>query len=111
MTINQLVEKARQDAVEKTYKFYVEICDGEYVEEEIEADKLTGEYQREVERFTLNNIYSLIRTIKATELMSEEEKEQAIEYLHNTPEYRDSEKRVAMLFANHFVKYHEVYLK
>ena len=43
--------------------------------------------------------------------MSKEDKEKAINYIKNTEVYQENEKRIAMMFANHFVKYADVYLK
>ena len=43
--------------------------------------------------------------------MSDEEKEVAIEEIHNCPEWQRLEKKVAMTFANHLVKYQDVYMK
>lgn len=43
--------------------------------------------------------------------MSDEEKEAAIAEIHNCPEWERLEKRVAMTFANHLVKYENVYMK
>ena len=102
MTINQLLNKARINAVEVTNRYYNEICDGENVEEEIMFDKISGEYYKDLERFTMDNIYKLIRAIRKTTLMNDQEKERAINEIHNCPEYRKTEKEVAEIFINHF---------
>ena len=43
--------------------------------------------------------------------MSDEEKELAIQEIKKCPEYQKTEKDVAMVFANHFYRYKDVYLK
>lgn len=113
MTIEMLLEKARKNAVQKTYEWYLNICDGDKEEtaEFIEEEKETGTYTKSLERITMDNIYVLIRTIKKTSLMSDEEKELAIQEIKRCPEYQKTEKDVAMIFANHFYRYKDVYLK
>lgn len=111
MTIQDMINKARVNAVIKAEEYYKEVCGGicNY-REEIEADKLTGEFQKEVERFAFNNIMECIRVIKKTKLMTEEQKEEAINMLHETDEYKTSQKEVARIFAEHFVKFKNIYL-
>lgn len=104
MTIEMLLEKARKDAVRKTYEWYLEICDGDEKETDryIQEEKETGAYSKSLERITMDNIYTLIRTIKKTSLMTDEEKELAIQEIKRCPEYQKTEKDVIMMFSNNF---------
>lgn len=113
MTVNELLNKARQAAVDKVWPYYLDICDGneEEAREWIEHERKAGVIDRDIKHWTMDNIYQLIRTIKKTSLMSEAEKEAAIAEIHRCPEYQQAEKEVAMCFANHFYKYKDVYLK
>ena len=43
--------------------------------------------------------------------MSDAEKKSAIDEIHKCPEWQQYEKKIAMMFANHFVKYKDVYLR
>lgn len=113
MTVNDLLNKARKAANDKVWPYYLEICDGnvEEAKDWIEHERKAGVIDKDVEHWTMENIFKLIRTIKTTTLMSDAEKEAAIEEIKKCPEYRQMEKRVAMLFANHFVQYKDAYLK
>ncbi|NSG77320.1 hypothetical protein G4926_12555 [Anaerostipes hadrus] len=113
MKIETLLNKARENAKKQTVLDYLDICDGNEKEakELIKCEKENGEFDRFLENNIIDNIYKLIRTIRNTSLMSYEEKETAIAEIHNCPEWQKLEKKVAMTFANHFVKYKNVYLK
>ena len=113
MTIQQLLEKARENGKKRNYEDYLEICDGDIEEtkEWIEHEKANGCYQRDEEHAIINSIFDLIKTIKRTSLMTEEEKKLAIEEIHKCEEYQRLEKKTAMMFANHFYKYKDIYLK
>lgn len=113
MTVNELLNKARENAKKVTYEYYLDICDGDVQETKdwIEHEKENGSYQADLKRFTMDNIYKLIRTIKKTKLMNDKEKENAINEIKSCVEYQETEKDVAMIFANHFYKYSDVYLK
>lgn len=113
MTVQQLLNKARENGKKKNYENYLEICDGDVEEakEWIEHEKLNGCYQRDEEHEIAESILDLIRTIKNTSLMTKEEKEAVVDEIRKCEEYQRLEKRVAMAFANHFYKYRDVYLK
>lgn len=113
MTVNDLLNKARQAAIDKVWPYYLDICDGDEAEakEWIEHERKAGVIDRDIKRWTLDNIYHVIRTINKTTLMSDAEKKAAIDEIHRCPEWQQAEKEVAMMFANHFVKYADVYLK
>ena len=71
---------------------------------------MNGAYERTLSRMTMDNIYTLIKTIKKTSLMTDEEKESAIKEIKKFPEYQKTEKDVAMIFASHFYRYRDVYI-
>jgi len=102
MKIETLLNKARENAKKQVWLDYLDICDGN--------EEKTKELIKR-ERETIDNIYKLIRTIRNTALMSDEEKKAAIAEIHNCPEWQELEKRVAMTFANHLVKYQDAYMK
>ena len=43
--------------------------------------------------------------------MNESEKDAAIAEIHKCKELQESKKEIAMMFANHFYKYKDAYLK
>lgn len=112
MTVEQLLSRAREAAVVRTEEYYKEICEGccDY-KQEIENDKLTGEYQSTLRMMTLECIDDVKRTICKTTLITDEQKKQVISEINKCPEIVERRKRVAMIFANHFVRYKDVYLK
>lgn len=112
-TANDLLNEARQAAIDNVWPYYLDICDGNEAEakEWIEHERKAGVIDRDIESWTLDNIYQVIRTIRKTTLMSDAEKEAAIDEIHKCPELQRSEKKIAMMFANHFVKYADAYLK
>lgn len=105
MKIETLLNKARENAKKQVWLDYLDICDWneEKTKELIKRERENGEFVKFVESETIDNIYKLIRTIRNTALMSDEEKEAAIAEIHNCPEWERLEKRVAMTFANHVV--------
>lgn len=113
MKIETLLNKAREDTKNKVWPYYLDICDGDEKEakEWIEHERKAGVIDMDIKHWTLDNIYQIIRTIKNTSLMSDKEKEAAIAEIHNCPEWQELEKRVAMIFANHLVKYRDAYMK
>lgn len=113
MKIETLLNKARENAKKQVWLDYLDICDGneEKTKELIKRERENGEFVKFVESETIDNIYKLIRTIRNTSLMSDNEKEAAIAEIHNCPEWQELEKRVAMTFANHLVKYRDAYMK
>lgn len=113
MKIETLLNKARENAKKQVLLDYLDICDGneEKAKELIKCERESGEFVKYVENETIDNIYKLLRTIRNTSLMSDKEKEAAIAEIHNCPEWQELEKRVAMTFANHLVKYQDVYMK
>lgn len=112
MTVNNLLEKARKEAIKRTEDYYKEICEGccDY-KQEIENDKLTGKYQKELESFTLDCIYDVKKTIRESTLIDTSQKQQIIDEINKCDEIQKRDSHVAMLFANHFVRYKDVYLK
>lgn len=112
MTVNDLLNKARQDAIDKVYPYYLDICDGDEAEakEWIEHERKAGVIDKDIEHWTIDNIYQLVRTINKSTL-SDAEKRAAIDEIHKCPEWQQAEKKTAMMFANHFVKYSDAYLK
>ena len=113
MTINELLNKCRKNAQDKVWGYYLNICDGDVEEtkEWIEHERKAGVIDKDIKRWTMDNIYQLIRTINKTTLMNDSEKELAIKEIKRCPEYQQTEKEVAMVFANHFYRYKDVYLK
>lgn len=113
MTVEMLLNKARENAKNKVWPYYLDICDGNEKEtkEWIEHERKAGVIDRDIKHWTLDNIYQIIRTIKKTSLMNDVEKEAAIAEIHNCPEWQEAEKKVTMMFANHFYKYKDAYLK
>lgn len=113
MTVEMLLNKARENAKNKVWPYYLDICDGNEKEakEWIEHERKAGVIDRDIKHWTLDNIYQIVRTIKKTSLMNDAEKEAAIAEIHNCPEWQEAEKKVAMMFANHFYKYKDAYLK
>mgnify|MGYP006888162222 CR=1 FL=1 len=113
MKIETLLNKARENAKKQVLLDYLDICDGnkEKAKEFIKRERENGEFAKFVKSETIDNIYKLLRTIRNTSLMSDKEKEAAIAEIHNCPEWQELEKRVAMTFANHLVKYQDVYMK
>ena len=113
MTIENLLNKARQAAIDKVWPYYLNICDGNETEakEWIEHERKAGVIDRDIKRWTLMNIYQVIKTIKKTSLMNESEKDAAIAEIHKCKELQESKKEIAMMFANHFYKYKDAYLK
>lgn len=113
MKIETLLNKARENAKKQVWLDYLDICDGneEEAKKFIKCEIEDGTFNRFLESEIIDNIYKLIRTIRNTSLMSDEEKEVAIEEIHNCPEWQRLEKKVAMTFANHLVKYQDVYMK
>ena len=51
-----------------------------------------------------------MKYIKKTN-MSDEDKVKAISYIKSNEVYQEHENRIAMMFANHFYKYKDAYLK
>lgn len=113
MTVQQLLEKAREDGKKRAYEEYLDICDGniEQAEKSIEREKQTGMYQREVEFAIMDCIFDLLKSIRSDASMTEEEKNAVIEEIKKCDEYQKAEERLAMTFANHFYKFQDVYLK
>ena len=113
MTVNDLLNKARQSAIDQVWPYYLDICDGDESEtkEWIEHERKAGVIDKDIKRWTFDNICDVIRTINKTTLMSEVEKKVAIDEIHKCAEWQQAEKEMAMMFANHFVKYADVYLK
>lgn len=113
MTVNDLLNKARQVAIDKVWPYYLDICDGDETEakEWIEHERKAGVIDEDIEYWTINNIRQVIKTISKTVLMSDAEKKAAIDEIHKCPEWQQYEKKIAMIFANHFVKYADVYLR
>lgn len=113
MTVEMLLNKARENAKNKVWPYYLDICDGDekQAKEWIEHERKEGVIDRDIKHWTLNNIHQIIRTIRKTSLMTDAEKEAAIAEIHNCPEWQEAEKEVAMMFANHFYKYKDAYLK
>ena len=112
MTVKDLLNKARQDAIDNVWPYYLDICDGDEAEakEWIEHERKAGAIDRDIKSWTFDNICQLIRTINKSTL-SDAEKEAAIDEIHKCPEWQQAEKETAMMFANHFVKYADAYLK
>lgn len=111
MTTQEMILKARANAVTKAEEYYKEICEGICDwEAEIKADKLTGEYYDTVGRFAYHNIMDCIKVVKRTNLLTAEQKQVVISELHETEEYKRTVKMAARLFTEHFVKYKEAYL-
>lgn len=113
MTVNDLLNKARQAAIDKVWPYYLDICDGDETEakEWIEHERKAGVIDSDIEYWTINNIHQVIKVISKTALMSDAEKKAAIDEIHRCPEWQQHEKKIAMIFANHFVKYKDVYLR
>lgn len=113
MTVEKLLNKAREDARNKVWPYYLNLCDGN--EEEalkwIESERKDGVIDDDIKRWTLNNIREIINAIRKTDLMTNEEKEAAIAEIHKCPEHQERNKKVTRMFANHFVKYKDAYLK
>lgn len=76
MKIETLLNKARENAKKQVWLDYLDICDGneEKTKELIKRERENGEFVKFVESETIDNIYKLIRTIRNTALMSDEEK-------------------------------------
>lgn len=111
MTTQEMILKARANAVIKAEEQYKEICEGICDwKAEIEADKLTGEYYDMVDGFAYHNIMDCIKVVKRTNLLTAEQKQVVISELHETEEYRRTEKKVAKLFAEHFVRCKDAYI-
>ena len=113
MTVNDLLNKARQSAIDNVWPYYLDICDGDEAEakEWIEHERKAGVIDRDIKRWTFDNICQVIRTINKTTLMNDTEKKNAISEIHKCPEWQEVENDVARMFANHFVKYADIYLK
>lgn len=113
MTIDELLNKCRKNAQDKVWEYYLDICDGnvEETKEWIEHERKAGVIDKDIKRWTFDNIYQLIRTINKTTLMNDSEKELAIKEIKRCPEYQQAEKEVAMVFANYFYRYKDIYLK
>ena len=113
MTVQQLLEKARENGKKRNYENYLKICDGNIKETEefIEFEKTEGTFQRAEETAIMDSIFDVIQTIRKTSLMTEEQKEKVINEIHQCPEYEKLTKRVVRTFTNHFVKYKDVYLR
>ena len=111
MTTQEMILKARANAVTKAEEYYKEICEGICDwEAEIEADKLTGEYYDTVNGFAYHNIMDCIKVVKRTNLLTAEQKQVVISELHETEEYKRTKKKVAKLFADHFVRCKDAYI-
>lgn len=95
MKIETLLNKARENAKKQVWLDYLDICDWneEKTKELIKRERENGEFVKFVESETIDNIYKLIRTIRNTALMSDEEKEAAIAEIHNCPEWERLEKK------------------
>lgn len=113
MTIETLLDKARNSAKNKVWGYYLDICDGDVEETKkwIEHERAKGTIDKDIKHWTIDNIYDLIRTIKKTKLMTDDEKAAAIQEIKKCPEWVQLEKEVAMIFANHFVTYKDIYLR
>ena len=113
MTTQELLNKARKAAQDKVWSYYLDVCDGDVEETKkwIEHERAAGVIDKDIKHWTIDNIFELIKTIKKTNLMNDAEKEIAIAEIKRCPEYQQCEKEIAMAFANHFVKYKDVYLK
>ena len=113
MTIESLLNKARKAAEDKVWSYYLDICDGDVEEtkEWIEHERAAGVIDRDIKNWTMDNIHDLIRTIKSTALMNDEEKKAAVAEIKRCPEYQQTEKEIAVMFADHFVRYQEAYLR
>ena len=111
MTTQEMILKARANAVTKAEEYYKEICEGICDwKAEIEADKLTGEYYDTVNRFAYHNIMDCIKVVKRTNLLTKKQKQAVILELHETEEYKRTAKRAAKLFAEHFIRCKEAYI-
>lgn len=90
MTVNDLLNKARKAANDKVWPYYLEICDGnvERAKYWIEHERKAGVIDRDIECWTMENILKLVRAIKKTTLMSNDEKKVAIKEIKKCPEYR-----------------------
>ena len=113
MTVENLLEKSRKAAESQLSEYYLDVCDGDKVRALIfiEDEKEDGNYDRELKHFIFQNIMDTIKVIKKTNLISESEKELIIEKIHQSEEYVSVRKKISKLFANHFVRCSQVYLK
>ena len=70
MKIETLLNKAREDAKNKVWPYYLDICDGDEKEakEWIEHERKAGVIDMDIKHWTLDNIYQIIRTIKKKKL-------------------------------------------
>lgn len=116
--VNELLNEARQKAIDYEWSEYLDLADGDEVEakEWLEEDREKGIV--DIEYLTLNNIYDAIHEIRVSNLYSDDEKEAMIDEIHACPEYQRHEDRVAKTFADYFVRrakqytrYKETYLK
>lgn len=111
MKVSEKLNAVRAKAIVEVNEYYKEICGDCDYEAAIEEDKLTGEYQREVKRFTVKGIYSLIKAIRSDASLSEAEKDAAIEEIHSCAEYQENKKHAYKLIADHLVAHASVYAK
>lgn len=96
MTIDNLLNKARQAAIDKVWPYYLDICDGDEAEakEWIKHERKAGVIDRDIKYWTLMNIYQVIKTIKKTSLMNESEKMRQLLKFINVKNYRNLKKKL-----------------
>lgn len=115
MRLYELVDKAINGAEEALVKYYVEeICDDETEDDALEYVEELKEnkenWENELFHKKVDRLYDLMKYVKKTN-MSDEDKAKAINYIKSNETYQEHEKRIAMMFANHFCKYKDAYLK
>lgn len=98
-----ILEKCRKDAEAEIFKECLEICRGdeEQCKDFIAYEKANGSYYREISHATEMNIRKAMHNVDDEEIADE---------LRNSYEMREIDKRIATLFANHFVRNKDAYL-
>jgi hypothetical protein len=107
MKVNELLNEARQKAIDNVWSYYLDLAEGDEAEAKdwLEEDRESGDIDRKIKSWTLDNIYDAINEICKSTLYSDDEKEAMINEIHECPEYQESEDKIARMFANHIVRY------
>lgn len=98
-----ILNRCREEAASGVFKEYLEICRGdeEQCNDFIAYEKENGSYYRELAHATEMNIRKAIRNADDEEIADE---------LRNSSEMIENNKRIATLFANHFIRNKDAYL-
>lgn len=118
--VNELLNEARQKAIDYVWSEYLDLADGDEVEakEYLEEDREKGIVEHDIKYWATMNIYDTIHEVRKSVLYSDDEKDAMIDEINKCPEIQKSEDRVAKIFADYFVRqakryteYKETYLK